>query len=159
MPVAATVHITIPALTLLGRSDEPATLDGYGPIDLATARDLAAGAKSWIRVLTHPVTGTVLDVDRRAYRVPKDLRRWLGIQHPTCIFPGCTRPSHRCDIDHRKRWADGGTTTADNLGPLCESHHPLKDETLWSVKRDAATRTLTWTSPTGHTVDADPPPF
>lgn len=56
--------ITVPVMTLLVESDEPATLDGYGPIDLDTAKCLAGSATSCIRVLTHPVTGTVLDVDR-----------------------------------------------------------------------------------------------
>ena len=81
----------MPVLTLLGQADEPATLDGYGPIDLETARRLAGGAKSWVRILTHPVTGTVLDVDRKTYRVPKALRRWLGVREPVCPFPGCIR--------------------------------------------------------------------
>lgn len=157
--VVPTVRVTIPALTLLGHSDEPATLDGYGPIDLDTARRLAGDAPSWIRVLTHPVSGTVMDVDRRAYRVPADLRRFLEIKHPTCVFPGCERPSHTCDMDHRHRWADGGTTAADNLGPASRPHHTLKEETLWQLHRDPETGQLRWTSPTGYTIDADPPPF
>lgn len=158
-PTSATVHITIPALTLLGRSDEPAVLDGYGPIDIDTATRLAAGAPSWVRLLTHPFTGTVLDVERRAYRVPADLRRLLGVQHPTCIFPGCTRPARDCDIDHRVRWADGGSTSAENLAPECASHHPVKDETLWQLLRDPDTGGLHWLSPTGFRSDVDPPPF
>lgn len=157
--IGATVRITIPVLTLLGRSDEPATLDGYGPIDLDTAKDLASGARSWIRVLTHPVTGTVMDVDRRAYKVPADLRRLVGIRHATCVHPGCQRPSDRCEIDHTIRWADGGTTSADNLAPLCGPHHKIKDETLWGLVRDPDTGVLRWTSPTGFVCDADPPPF
>lgn len=157
--IVPTVRITIPALTLLGHSDEPATLDGYGPIDLDTARQLAGGAASWIRVLTHPVSGTVMDVDRRAYRVPADLRRFLEISHPTCVFPGCERPSHTCDIDHRHRWTDGGATAADNLAPLSDPHHTLKDETLWELHRDPQTGQLRWTSPSGYVIDADPPPF
>lgn len=156
---AAVVRITIPALTLLGHSDEPATLDGHGPIDLDTARELAGDATSWIRVLTHPITGTVLDVERRPYRVPKALQRWAGIRYPTCVFPGCRRPSHRCDIDHRRRWADGGPTTAENLEPLCENHHSVKDESLWRLARDGTSGELTWTSPTGFHSDLDPPPF
>jgi len=40
----ATVVVTIPALTLLGHGTEPATLEGYGPIDLETARRLAGNA-------------------------------------------------------------------------------------------------------------------
>lgn len=157
--ITAVVHLTIPALTLLGRSDDDATLDGYGPIPIDTAKELAGTATSWIRVLTHPVTGTVLDVDRRAYRVPADLRRWLGVTYLTCVFPGCTRPARECDMDHLRRWADGGTTSATNLDPGCPPHHPVKDETLWRLERDPATGALSWTSPTGYKIDVDPPPF
>ncbi|KLD32827.1 hypothetical protein TB15x_23065, partial [Xanthomonas perforans] len=83
-----TVVVTVPALTLLGRDDTPATLDGYGPIDLDAARRLAGEASSWIRVLTHPVTGVPLALDRTRYRVTTALRRWLGVTSPTCVFPG-----------------------------------------------------------------------
>lgn len=157
--IITTVNLTIPALTLLGHSDEPAILDGYGPIDLEQARELAANAPQWIRVLTHPIDSTVLDVERRTYRFPTALRRWLGIRHPVCVFPGCQRPAKRCDTDHRTRWTDGGHTSADNAAPLCEHHHILKDETLWQLNRDPDTHTLTWTTPTGTTVNEDPPPF
>jgi len=58
------VAVTIPVLTLLGHGDEPAILDGYGPIDRDTAARLAGDATSWVRILTHPVTGTVLDLER-----------------------------------------------------------------------------------------------
>ncbi|MGV9193632.1 DUF222 domain-containing protein [Microbacterium sp. MC2] len=154
--ITPVVRITIPALSILGLSDEPATLDGYGPIDMNTAKRLAAGATSWIRVVTHPITGTVLDVDRKVYRVPTDLRRWLDAQHTTCIGPGCNRPARLCDIDHRQRWADGGKTSSDNLGPLCERHHKIKDESRWQLIREAS-GALCWRSPTGHTTCVDPP--
>jgi len=156
---AASVAVTIPALTLLGESDEPASLDGYGPIDLETARRLAGEASSWVRVLTHRVTGTVLDVDRKTYRVPADLRRWLGLTHPTCVFPGCSRPARECDIDHRVDWQHGGPTSAENLVPECKSHHRLKHGSLWTLERDSDAGTIRWASPSGHEADADPPPF
>lgn len=156
--VTATVHLTIPAMTLIGASDEPATIAGYGPIPLDTARRLAADAPHWWRVLTDPFTGTVLDVERRAYRVPADLRRWLGIRYPTCVFPGCTRSSAACDMDHRQRWADGGATSSVNLAPECASHHPVKDESRWSLDRTPR-GALQWTTPTGATTFVDPPPF
>jgi len=155
--VTPVVRVTIPALTLLGLSDEPASLDGYGPIDIETAKRLAGAAKSWIRVLTHPITGTVLDVDRKTYRVPAALRRWLDTQYTTCIAPGCNRPAHRSDMDHRKRWSDGGKTSSENLCPLCERHHSIKDETLWQLIRDANSGDLNWLSPTGHLTPVDPP--
>ncbi len=157
--ITTTIHLTIPALSLLGQSTEPAILDGYGPIPLDQARELAAGAEQWVRVLTHPIDSTILDVERRTYRVPTSLRRWLGIRRPVCPFPGCQRPAKRCHIDHRRRWADGGTTSAENNDPFCENDHIIKDETLWRVDRDPTTGKLTFTSPTGVTVEEDPPPF
>ncbi len=153
-----TVIVTIPVLTLLGRSAEPPTLDGYGPIDLDTARRLAGEATSWVRLLTHPVDGTPLALDRKTYRVPVALRRWLGVTSPTCVFPGCGRAAADCDVDHRDAWAEGGTTDEDNLDPKCRHHHRLKHESRWmpSSTPDAE---LTWTSPLGGSYGADPPPF
>src|SRR6185312_15833806 len=75
--IRPTVYVTVPAMTLLGRSGEAAVLDGYGPIDPDTARELAAAAPSFIRLLTHPETGAVLSVGKDSYRVPADLTNWL----------------------------------------------------------------------------------
>ncbi|WP_022878207.1 HNH endonuclease signature motif containing protein [Microbacterium sp. B19] len=154
----AAVVVTVPALTLLGADDAPATLDGYGPIDLDTARRLAGEATSWIRVLTHPVTGVPLALDRTRYRVPTALRRWLGITSPTCIFPGCGRAARDCDLDHLRAWAEGGPTDDDNLAPECRHHHRIRHETRWSPAV-APGGEYRWISPLGRDVDADPPPF
>lgn len=155
---SATVVVTIPALTLLGHSSEPATLEGYGPIDLDTARRLAGTATSWIRLLTHPVTGAPLILDRKTYRVPVALRRWLGVTSPTCVFPGCGRAARECDIDHRTAWADGGTTDDDNLDPKCRHHHRLRHESRWDIDHGAGGDSA-WTSPLGGRYGTDPPPF
>ncbi|GAA3766673.1 hypothetical protein GCM10022240_18860 [Microbacterium kribbense] len=153
------VAITIPALTLLGHGDEPAILDGYGPIPLDDAKHLAGDATSWVRVLTHPVTGTILNLDRSTYRVPKDLRRWLGARDPVCTMPGCGRLARDCQIDHRIEWAEGGATSAGNTGPLCHPHHRMKTETRWRFETDPDTGEVRWLSPTGHSADLDPPPW
>ncbi|WP_136585768.1 HNH endonuclease signature motif containing protein [Microbacterium hydrothermale] len=158
-PSAPTVVVTIPVLTLLGAGHDPATLEGYGPIDLDTARRLAGEARSWIRLLTHPVTGAPLVLDRQTYRVPAALRRWLGVTSPTCIFPGCNRVARDCDLDHLTAWADGGATNADNLAPECRHHHRLRHETGWTPAVDPVTGDVRWTSPLGSTYDTDPPPF
>lgn len=157
-PVQATVILTVPALTLLGVGREPATLEGYGPIDFDTARRLAGGATSWVRLLTDPVTAVPLALDRKTYRVPVALRRWLGITSPTCAFPGCARSATDCDIDHRRARGDGGTTDADNLDPECRHHHRIRHDTRWSPSATVSGDT-SWTSPLGARYDADPPPF
>ncbi|WP_082496878.1 HNH endonuclease signature motif containing protein [Microbacterium sp. Leaf288] len=155
----ASVAITVPVMTLLGHDNEPATLDGYGPIDTETARRLAGEASSWVRILTHPVTGTVLDVDRTTYRVPKALSRWLGVRDQVCTGPGCTRSARDCDIDHRIDWQYGGKTADTNLSPLCERHHVIKTKSKWVLYRDETTGAKWWVSPTSLTVPVDPPPF
>ena len=81
----------MPVLSLLGRSGEPAEVEGVGPIDIETARMLAADALSFVRVLTHPETGAVLSVGRDRYRIPEDLRRAMRVRDVTCRFSGCRR--------------------------------------------------------------------
>lgn len=146
--IRPTVHVTVPVMTLLG-DDLPGELDGYGPIDAETARRLAAHAPSFTRLLTHPVSGTVLDVDRTTYRPPADLTRWLRVRDQTCRFPGCARRADRCDLDHTDDWAAGGRTAFDNLAHLCPAHHRLKHETSWSVRHRGG-GVLEWRSPTGR---------
>ena len=152
------VGVLVPMMTLLGLSEEPATLDGYGPIDGETARRLAAHAPSFHRILTHPVSGTILDVDRTVYRPPADLTRWLRLRDGTCRFPGCGRSAMHCDLDHNIRWSRGGPTAADNLASLSRRHHTLKERSRWSVEQRSG-GILVWTSPTGHVSTSDPPPF
>jgi hypothetical protein len=150
--IKAEVVVSVPVLTLLGQSDEPATLDGWCPIDPDTARILAGSAKSFIRVLTHPESGTVLSVGRRRYKVPKDLRRHIEIRDLTCRFPGCSIAAHRCDIDHSLDWQYEGETSHINLAAMCRGHHTLKGNTAWTVVQSTdGSGTMTWTSPTGRT--------
>ncbi|MBO1752629.1 DUF222 domain-containing protein [Actinotalea sp. BY-33] len=147
-----TVAVTVPVMTLLGHSHEPGHLDGYGPIDPDTARALAARAPSFIRILTHPETGTTLSVGRERYTVPADLRAWLRLRDQTCRFPGCHHPATRADIDHTIAFREHGatgSTAATNLAHLCRAHHRLKHTTRWAVTQHPDGR-LTWTSPTGR---------
>ena len=156
--VVVTVALTIPALTLLGADAGAAVLDGAGPIDVETARELCALAPSFTRVLTDPVSSAILDLDRNQYRPPAALRRWLALRDVTCTFPGCGRSAKTCDIDHTTAWADGGVTSAANLAHLCRKHHVLKHESRWAVSQQPGSPP-TWTSPTGHLRTSDPPPF
>ncbi len=154
-----TVALTIPVLSLLGHSDAPALLEGVGPIDIETARRLCATAPSLTRLLTDPITGTVLQMDPRQYRPSAALKRWLGIQQVTCDFPGCGRRAAYCDLDHTTAWAEGGLSTADNLTHRCRKHHTMKHQTKWRVERPPGSQRAVWTSPTGYAREADPPPF
>ncbi|HSP52103.1 MAG TPA: DUF222 domain-containing protein [Cryobacterium sp.] len=153
--VRGTVHVTVPVMTLLGHSEEPGHLEGYGPIDPDTAREIAARAPSFIRILTHPETGVVLSVGRTRYKVPKDLRRYLRVRDETCRWPGCRRAATHSDLDHTLDWQFDGITAHDNLAHLCPADHALKSETRWSYVL-LPDGTLKWTSPTGRTFLSEP---
>lgn len=153
--IRPTVHVTVPVMTLLGHDLSPGGLDGYGPISPDVARELAAHAPSFTRLLTHPVSGTVLDVDRTTYRPPADLARWLRVRDQTCRFPGCNRAAVGCDIDHSEDWADGNPTAFHNLAHLCPAHHHLKHQTSWSL-RHRADGALEWRSPAGRVHVTEP---
>lgn len=145
--VRARVSVLVPVsvLTCAGTAggesagDGVPVLSGYGPISAEVARQLAAGAGAWHRVLTHPVTGVVLDHDRTVYAVPRDLRRLVELRDGTCRFPGCRRRSEACDLDHTVAWARGGPTAEHNLAALCRHHHRVKHRHghlgAWSVRR------------------------
>jgi hypothetical protein len=153
--VTARVTVTVPVLSLLGVTDEPAELDGYGPIDAETARRLAGHAPSLQRLLVHPETGAALSYGRTSYRVGADLAGYLRVRDGRCRFPGCARPAHRADLDHATDWARGGATDADNLAHLCRSHHRLKHESGWRVAHEPG-GVMRWTSPVGHVLRTHP---
>ncbi|QZY52304.1 HNH endonuclease signature motif containing protein [Leucobacter tenebrionis] len=157
--ISGRVQVSVPVLTLIGDDScdnaafsDPAELAGYGPIDSETARRLAGGTLAWERVLTHPVSGLVLTVDR--YRPSEDLRRLLGARDQRCRFPGCTRRLDHCDIDHTVAAAQGGPTELGNLAHLCRKHHTLKHFEMLGGRgwkpRQRPGGVLEWRSPTGR---------
>lgn len=132
----------------------PALLEGYGPIDTATAGRLGGQAESWEAIRVDRETREVLSVDR--YRPSEEMRRLLRARDQHCRFPGCRVPLARCDIDHTVDAALGGATATDNLAHLCRGHHTLKHHTPWQV-RQCEGGVLEWTSPTGRLHRERPP--
>lgn len=133
-----------------------AELEGYGPLDAATARRLAALAPAWYLLFTDGTTGEALGVGRRAYRPPKALRRYLQCRDGTCRFPGCTRRASVCEPDHTVEWQDGGTTDPGNLAMLCRRHHALKSIGAWSYGHSSPSGDLEWRSPLGRKYTTEP---
>ncbi|WP_261799050.1 HNH endonuclease signature motif containing protein [Actinomyces ruminicola] len=117
------------------------------PIPAATARALALGGV-WRRLVTDPLSGAVVDVGRSHYRPPAALRDLVQARDQACTFPGCTVPAARCDIDHVISWAEGGTTSLNNLTCLCQAHHRLKHTPGWTLTRQDDDALL-WTTPSG----------
>jgi hypothetical protein len=148
----------MPLTALVGADETPAELAGYGPITAETARALAtAGGITWRRLLTDPMSGVVLDVGRTTYRPPAALADHVRARDRRCRYPNCGQPAYRCDLDHARSWADGGSTCAANLCCLCRRHHRLKHSPNWDLEQDHH-GVCTWTTPTGaqHTTAPEP---
>ncbi|WP_255771358.1 HNH endonuclease signature motif containing protein [Pseudarthrobacter sulfonivorans] len=150
-PPRAQVLVTVPVFSLLGATDEPAMLDGHGPIPASMARDLVAnGAGSFYRVLVDPRDGAPLEIGRTSYRLTKAMRQWLRLRDGKCSFPGCSNPSLDNDADHLLAWAQGGTTGISNLGQACPAHHKLRHSTPWTPTPASKDEPPGWISPSGR---------
>ncbi|WP_442858494.1 DUF222 domain-containing protein, partial [Arthrobacter sp. 9AX] len=149
--IRAQVLVTVPVFSLLGLTDEPAVLDGYGPIPPSMARKLVAeGAGSFYRVLVDPRDGAPLEIGRTNYRVGAAMRNWLRLRDGKCPFPGCNNPSLDNEADHLLAWANGGTTGVSNLGQPCPKHHRFRHSSGWKPTPASKTEPPGWTSPTGR---------
>jgi hypothetical protein len=147
----AQVLVTVPVFSLLGATDEPAMLDGYGPIPASIARDLVAnGADSFYRVLIDPRDGAPLEIGRSSYRLSKAMRQWLRLRDGKCPFPGCSNNSLDNEADHILAWGKGGTTGVSNLGQPCPKHHKLRHNGGWQPTPATKTEPPGWISPSGR---------
>ncbi|MHA7290951.1 HNH endonuclease signature motif containing protein [Arthrobacter sp. MDT3-24] len=154
----AQVLVTVPVLSLLGVTDEPAMLDGYGPIPPSMARRLVAnGAESFHRVLIDARDGAPLEIGRTSYRVTKAQRQWLRMRDGKCPFPGCSNQSLDNEADHLLAWAKGGSTGISNLGQPCHKHHRLRHTTAWKPTTATKNEPPGWTSPTGRHYQSEHP--
>ncbi|MEO8223048.1 MAG: HNH endonuclease, partial [Specibacter sp.] len=126
----ATILLTVPFLGALGITDEPAELVGAspssGPVPEGIARKLLAGAGTFLRVLTDPVSGEPLGLNPERYRLRESEKAVLRALAQGCYYPNCTNPVMDTDTDHLTAWERGGATTPGNLRPACKHHHGLK---------------------------------
>ncbi|WIB09310.1 DUF222 domain-containing protein [Arthrobacter sp. zg-Y820] len=148
------ILVVINAETLFGADDQPAELNGYGPISPVTARRMAREAMKWTPVERDPDTEEILRVGKRR-KVPDGLKRVLRVRDGTCRFPGCRTNAVISEIDHTKPWAQGGPTDHDNLEHLCRRHHMFKTEGFWKA-RQPRPGVIEWTSPGGRCYRTEP---
>jgi Domain of unknown function (DUF222)/HNH endonuclease len=126
------VVVTMDIASLERRAGRRRDLEDLGRIDGQTARQLACDANV-TRVITEG-SSQPLDVGRKTKVVPPALRRAVAVRDGGCAFPGCDRPSSWCDAHHVRHWADGGTTSIDNLVLLCRRHHRLVHHRRFTVE-------------------------
>ena len=123
----------------LGRFENTRT-----PITTEQIRDWCGNPDA--QVIVKPVIDLTDHHHVNAYEVPDRIREQSALINPTCVFPWCTRSARRCDSDHIQPYDAGGSTSSNNIAPLCRRHHRLKTHGGWRYARlDAGT--FLWTSP------------
>ncbi|MDQ0827500.1 hypothetical protein QFZ60_003673 [Arthrobacter sp. B2I5] len=154
----ADVLVMVPVFSLLSVTDEPAVLDGLGPIPASMARKLVTdGADSFYRVLVDPRDGAPLEIGRTRYRLPETIKQWIRMRDGKCTFPGCSNRTPDNDTDHLTAWKHGGTTGTSNLAQLCPKHHRLKHNSQWKPDAGTSREPPGWTSPTGRHYNPEHP--
>lgn len=111
------------------------------------------------RVVVRPVVDVAEHIRVTAYEVPDRLREQVVLRDRTCVFPWCSHPARRCQMDHVIAYDHedperGGQTASDNIAPLCTKHHRLKTHSGWRY-RMVALGVFRWTSPHGHVFHRD----
>jgi hypothetical protein len=130
-------------------------------------------ADSRTKVTIKPVIDLDAQLTAQGYEIPDRIREQIQLRDRTCVFPRCTRPARRCDVDHvipydhdaeAEDRPQPGPTSTDNLACLCRFHHRLKTHSAWRYETTAP-GVFEWTSPHGYryrrdhtgTIDIDPP--
>ena len=128
--VGANFAVTMPGHAVAASADAPAVAaDGSWVAPVQWMLDLAKQAGNnvfWHRMILDPVTDDVLAHEYHGRFAPAVLAKALEFRDGVCQAPGCCKPAHACDLDHRIPHDDGGPTAARNMGALCRKHHKAK---------------------------------
>jgi Domain of unknown function (DUF222) len=160
-PAAVSLGLVMSDAALFGGVDEPAHLDGFGPIPAELAREIVVGAcdrdeRIWLRRLyASSDSGELVAMDARSRRFRGSLARFIRLRDRVCRAPWCDAPIRH--VDHAWRHADDGPTAEDNAQSLCEACNYAKDAPGWRA-RPGPDGTIMTTTPTGHTIATRPPP-
>ena len=140
----AVVHVRVDHSAFVrGRAEpgETCEIPGVGPIPVATARRFADDG------IIHAIVTDGTDVTAVAHlgrTIPARLRTALVERDPQCAVPRCGGRLG-LEIDHIVPFAEGGSTTKDNLVRLCHWHHYLKTHHGYRIGGKPGQRT--WSSP------------
>ena len=165
MPAAREVvlHVHFDASTITSADGVQTVFGPIGRMEEGQRLLLLDQLTSWCgdsrtKITIKPVIDLNATREAPGYAVPDRIREQVILRDQTCVFPWCTRPARRCDIDHvipydHHAEAEGrpqpGPTSSDNLAALCRTHHRLKTHSAWryTVIGPGA---YEWTSPHGH---------
>jgi hypothetical protein len=172
-PRRGVVELTVPLSTLIGLSQAPGTLAGWGPVIADICRQIVAEdpRMRWRFSIYDDLTGD----GQLAYHGITQARptrtdgtlggfsaadaAFLRARDRTCRGPtGCRVPASQCDLDHTTAKVDGGSHDRGNGGPLCRLEHRFKHES-GAALRQPAPGVFEWTTPLGHKYTVKPEPY
>jgi hypothetical protein len=150
---------------LLGGGDEPAHLEGFGPVPAAWVRDVLRrgdgdeAVRVWLRRLfTAPDTGALAGIETQRREFTGALRELIIARDQFCRTPWCGAPIRH--IDHIQGYVDGGPTSLTNGQGLCEACNYAKQAPRWRARSGTdlgEPHTVRITTPTGHHYTSRPP--
>jgi hypothetical protein len=108
------IHVLAEQATVVGTSDQPGYLPGFGILPAESVRDLAQTAT--VKPLAMP------DGAEPGYRPSATLAQFVRFRDVTCRFPGCDAPAQVCDVDHTAPYPDGPTHPS-NTKLYCRTEH------------------------------------
>ncbi|NYI78506.1 HNH endonuclease [Nocardioides panzhihuensis] len=149
------VKIVMTADALANDTDQPAMVEGYGPVPAVWAREALADAEVFVRRLFTDPAGQLVAMESRSRKAPDGLAEFIATRDGgICRTNGCDAPIR--NVDHVERHADGGRTSAENLQGLCERCNQAKEALGWQARPGPDGSIITIT-PTGHTYTSPPP--
>ena len=141
-------------------ADEPAHLDGYGPVPADTARSLVYGADEatpmWLRRLyTRPQSGQLVAMESRRRCFTPAQRHFIRMRDQHCRTPYCDAPIRH--IDHVTPAQAGGPTAVANGQGYCAACNFAKQAPGWNTETLDAPAEFVIITPTGHQYQHAPP--
>jgi hypothetical protein len=128
-PRRGVVDIQVPLTTLLGLTQLPGELAGWGPVIADIARHVADQQRSatW-RFSVYSATGELVHHGVTRRRPVAADTAFIKARDRRCRAPGCRRSARGCDVDHTVDWAHSNDSRRCNLACLCRLHHRFKHE-------------------------------
>jgi hypothetical protein len=176
-PRRGVVELQVPLTALMGLTQLPGELNGFGPVVADVARQVAEQHRDGVwrfsvyseigQLLSHGVTrarpkragasGSGSNGASRR-RPTAEVAAFVRARNRTCVAPGCRVPATSCDLDHVTDWARGGPSDVANIDPKCRLHHRFKHESGARVIK-LAPGVVGWQTPRGlqYVSSPDPP--
>ena len=150
-----TINICATPAALLGLTDTPGEIPGFGPVPIETIREMAHEAK--LRWMTLSETnGSLIDYVPTTYRLNSRLHEFVDAKYVASVGPHSTTPATRTDGEHLVPYGSpGGSTTPENTAPMDRGWHNAKTHLGFKVQRQPD-GSIVWTTPLGQTYTVHP---